>query len=377
MFSRIKHKDNIEQRNEDGIYFARPIVLIWWKFSRNKLAVISLFILIIIYTIAIFCEFVAPSDPHAISADRVYMPPQRVHFSWENRHFYVHPHKTSFDPGTLASIHEPDTEIVVPLGLLVRGSTYRLWGLFESDLRLFGPKDITQSDLLYLFGTDRLGRDMLSRIIFGIRISTSIGLLGIVISFVIGILIGGISGYLGGTVDLVIQRIIEFISCIPTFPLWMALSAALPLHWPQLYVYVGIVVVLSLVGWTEIARLVRNKFISLREEDFVKAARLAGAGKMRIIFKHMLPSFTSFLIASMTLAIPGMILGETTLSFIGLGLREPTISWGIILQDAQNLNSIILYPWLFTPVIVLLITVLAFNFLGDGLRDAADPYSIN
>jgi len=367
--------ENLIQADNEKLYMARPFVMMWWKFKKNKLAVVSLFVLFFIYLIAIFCEFVAPMDPAFISAEVVYMPPQRLRFSWQNKSFYINPYKPGYDPKTLLKIYEPDYEKDVYLGFLARGSSYKLWNVFESDLHLFGVKDKSENDFMHLFGTDRLGRDMLSRVIYGVRISTSIGLIGIFISFIVGILIGGLSGYLGGTVDLIVQRVIEFISCIPTIPLWMSLSAALPLHWPQMYVYMGIVLILSLVGWTGIARIVRNKFISLREEDFIKAARIAGAGKIRIIFVHMLPSFTSFLIASLTLSIPGMILGETSLSFIGLGLREPTISWGIILQDAQNLNSILLYPWLFIPVLILLITVLSFNFLGDGLRDAADPYS--
>lgn len=232
---------------------------------------------------------------------------------------------------------------------------YKLWGIFESDIHLFGVK----KGYIYLAGTDRMGRDLLSRIIYGTRITTNIGLFGILISFIIGILLGGISGYFGGWVDMLIQRIIEFIISMPTYPLWMALSAALPLIWYQLWVYMGIVVILSLVSWAGLAQVVRAKFISLREEEFVKAAKVAGASEMRIILKHMVPSFMSYLIASMTLSIPGMILGETSLSFFGLGLREPIVS-----------NT-----WLLLLALAVVITVLAFNFMGDGLRDAADPYS--
>lgn len=373
----VEEEERLEESDEgEQLYLAKPIVMMWWKFKKNKLAVVSLIVLILIYLIAAVCEFVAPTDPYAIHSDRAYMPPQSIHFVGKNGFSivpYVNPYKVGFDPMTLAKVYEPDKTVEYKLGFFVHGTPYKLWGLFETDVHLFGTQD--PEGYFHPFGTDRMGRDMLSRIIYGVRISTSIGMLGIIISLVLGVLLGGISGYFGGVVDLIIQRIIEFISCIPTYPLWMALSAALPLHWPQLWVYMGIVVILSLVGWTGMARTVRAKFISLREEDFVRAAKVVGASNMRIIIKHMVPSFVSYLIASMTLSIPSMILGETSLSFIGLGLREPTISWGVILQQAQNLNSIVSYPWLLIPAVILLITVLAFNFVGDGLRDAADPYS--
>ena len=371
-------EDNRAEGMDEGeeLYMAKPIVMMWWKFRKNKLAVVSLIVLLLIYLIAAFCEFVAPTDPYEIHSDRAYMPPQQIHFVGQNGFSlipYVNPYVVGYDPVTLAKVYQSDETVEYKLGFFVHGTPYRLWGLFETDIHLFGTRDPEGS--FHPFGTDRMGRDMLSRIIYGVRISTSIGMVGIIISLVLGVLLGGISGYFGGVVDLVIQRVIEFISCIPTYPLWMALSAALPLHWPQLWVYMGIVVILSLVGWTGMARTVRAKFISLREEDFVRAAKVVGASNMRIIVKHMVPSFVSYLIASMTLSVPSMILGETSLRFIGLGLREPTISWGVILQQAQNLSSIINYPWLLIPALILLVTVLAFNFVGDGLRDAADPYS--
>lgn len=369
-----QYPDIYETEQEENIYIARPIVMMWLKFRKNKLAVISLVILIIIYLISIFCEFIAPCDPHVVNQEKVYMPPQKIRFVGKEGFSlrpFVNGYKLTYDQKTLARKYVLDEEVEYPIKLFVRGHKYKLWNIIESDIHLFGA----EGDEVHLAGTDRMGRDLLSRIIYGTRISTSIAVIGILLSFIIGVLLGGISGYYGGVIDLVIQRIIEFISCIPTYPLWMTLSAALPLHWPQLWVYIGIVVILSLVGWAGIARVVRAKFISLREEDFIKAAKVTGASNIRIIVKHMLPSFISYLIASMALAIPGMILGETSLSFIGLGLREPTISWGVILMGAQNLNSIVSYPWLLFPALVLVITVLSFNFLGDGLRDAADPYS--
>lgn len=363
------------EETSEKIYVARPIVMMWWKFRKHKLAVISVFVLLLVYLIGAICEFVAPQDPLLIDDKKVYMPPQALHFVGKNGFSlrpFVYGYDTGIDPATLGRTYTVNRDKEYPIKLFVRGTPYKMWGVIESDIHLFG---VEGEGYMHLLGTDRMGRDLLSRIIYGTRISTSIGLLGILISFVIGVLVGGISGYVGGVVDLTIQRIIEFITSIPTYPLWMALSAALPLHWPQLWVYMGIVVILSLVGWAGLARVVRGKFISLREEDFIRAAQVAGCSRMRIIVKHMVPSFMSYLIASMTLSVPGMILGETSLSFIGLGLREPIISWGVILSDAQNLNSVVRYTWLLLPALAVAITVLAFNFMGDGLRDAADPYS--
>ena len=358
----------------ERIYVARPIVMMWWKFKKHKLAVVSLVVLVLVYLTGAACEFAAPQDPLEINDKAVYMPPQTIHFVGKNGFSlvpFVYGYDVGTDPKTMGRRYTINKDAEYPVKLFARGTPYTMWGFIHSDIHLFGVED----GYMHLAGTDRMGRDLLSRIIYGVRISTSIGLLGILISFIIGVLVGGISGYLGGTVDMVLQRLIEFITSIPTYPLWMALSAALPLTWPQLWVYAGIVVILSLVGWAGLARVVRGKFISLREEDFIKAARVTGCGNMRIIVKHMVPSFMSYLIASMTLSVPGMILGETSLSFIGLGLREPMISWGVILSDAQNLNSVVRYTWLMLPALAVSITVLAFNFLGDGLRDAADPYT--
>jgi peptide/nickel transport system permease protein len=263
-----------------------------------------------------------------------------------------------------------------PISFFVHSYPYKFWGLFETDLHFVGanvdPNDLNQT--FYLLGSDRLGRDQLSRILYGTRISLSIGLVGMTMSFFLGILLGGISGLYGGMIDTVIQRIIEFLRSVPTTPLWMALSAALPPTWPPVRVYFGITIILSFISWTGLARVVRSKFLSLREEDFVMAARIAGTGEMRIIFSHLLPSFLSYIIASLTLSIPGLILSETSLSFIGLGLRPPTISWGVLMKEAQNLVVVAKAPWLLIPGLFIVVTVLSFNFMGDGLRDAADPY---
>jgi peptide/nickel transport system permease protein len=286
----------------------------------------------------------------------------------------VNPLRLQQDPTTRGISFVPDTSIWYPIEIIGHGAAYKLWGVIPLDLHLFRVDAPPQDQAFFLMGTDRLGRDMFSRVIHGARLSLSIGLVGVALSFALGILFGGLSGYYGGWVDTVVQRVIEFLRSIPRIPLWMALAAAVPPKWPIEYTYFAITLILSLVGWTGLARVVRGRFLSLREEDFVLAARLSGARERRIIFRHMLPSFASHIIASVTLAIPGTILGETALSFLGLGLRDPAISWGVLLQDAQNLQAMALSPWLLLPAVPLVMTIMAFNFLGDGLRDAADPY---
>jgi peptide/nickel transport system permease protein len=284
------------------------------------------------------------------------------------------------DPETRRSIYTENTAVIYPIKLFTQGSTYKFWGLWETDIHLFGldlQPDIPEEEQprVMLMGADRVGRDVFTMTVYGSRISLSIGLIGVFISLGVGIVIGGISGFYGGIIDNFIQRIIEFIRSIPQIPLWMALSAALPLEWPVLKVYFAISIILSLVGWTNMARVVRGRFLAMREEDFILSARLTGSSEARIILVHMVPSFLSHIIASLTLAVPYMILSETSLSFIGLGLRAPAISWGVLLAEAQNVRSIALTPWVFWPAVAVIATVLAFNFLGDGLRDAADPYA--
>ena len=355
---------------------ASPRQLMWWRFRKHKLALVAVLILIGLYLGALFWEFLAPYDPHRHDVQLIFAPPQGLHvFDEDGFHFppYVFGLTGKRDPVTLKKIYEIDPAVKQPIHFLVRGDPYKLWGIVESDLHLFGLESNDQ--VVYLIGADELGRDMLSRILAASRISLSIGFVGVILTFVLGILIGGFSGYYGGNFDFVTQRLIEFIRSIPTIPLWLGLSAAIPNNWPVTRVYFAIVVILSFIGWTSLARVVRGKFLSLREEDFIMAARFVGTSERRIILRHMVPSFQSHIIAAMTLAIPAMILAETSLSFLGLGMRPPALSWGVLLKSATNLTAVALFPWLLIPAIPVIITVLAFNFLGDGLRDAADPFA--
>lgn len=372
-----KNREELKENGfEEKIFTASQWQLIWWKFLRHKVAVTSLVILLVLYLSAIFAEFIAPYNPNKEDVLYTYCPPIRIHFIDEKGRFHLRPFvyklDKAFDPVTLNETYTEDKTTKYFIKLLAHGEPYKLWGIFPSNIHLFG---VEGDGKLFLFGTDKMGRDIFSRIVHGSRISLSIGLVGITISLFLGIIIGGISGYFGGTTDMVIQRIIEFLRSIPTLPLWMALSVALPPQWPVTKVYFGITVILSLLGWPGLARVIRGKFMALKEEDFVMAAKLAGADELRIIFVHLLPSFYSHIIASITLSIPGMILGETSLSFLGLGLQPPAISWGVLLKDAQSIHALANCPWLLIPGIFIAITVLSFNFLGDGLRDAADPYS--
>ncbi len=358
---------------QERFYRASQWKIMWWKFKRHRIAVISAVILLLFYGSTLVSEVIAPYDLHTRNTQHIYAPPQEIHLFHEGRFVgpFVYGYRMRLDMQTLKREYTPDPQQVQPVRFFCLGDEYRFWGLVEGSFHLFCP---AQGGMLYLLGTDRLGRDLLSRIIYGTRISLTVGLLGIVVSFVIGITLGGISGYYGGWVDTLIQRFNEMVRSFPELPLWMALSAALPVNWSPILVVFGITIILGLLDWPGLARAVRSKLLSLREEDFAAAAVLMGAKPSRVIGRHLLPSFTSHLIASATLSVPSMILGETALSFLGLGLRPPVTSWGVLLNEAQNINVVALYPWLMLSVVPVFLVVLAFNFMGDGLRDAADPY---
>lgn len=364
--------------NPRDVAIASQWQLIRWSFRRHKLAMFGLWVIALFYVLSLFCEIVAPDDPSEQNRRAVYHPPQAIHFidrqedgGWRIKP-YVWEMDRERDPDTLAISYTPSGDKIY-LNLFGRGDSYKMWGLFDWDVHLLATEN--PRDHYYLFGADRLGRDMFSRVMYGTRVSMSIGLVGVAIAMVLGIALGGASGYYGGRVDAVIQRLIEFTLSLPTIPIWLALAAALPPSWPIYQQYFVITLIVSLVGWTELGRVVRGRFLAMKNEDFVIAARLDGASEGRIIFRHMLPSLTSHIIASLTLAIPLMILAETALSFLGLGLQPPAISWGVLLKEAQNIRSISQAPWLFVPGGFVVVAVLAFNFLGDGMRDAADPYS--
>ena len=358
---------------QSNVYLASQWRLMWWKFKRHRMALISGIFLLLAYGSILICEILAPYNLHSRHVDFIYSPPQSVHLFHEGSFIgpFVYGREMRLNMDTLKREYRDNLKDVQPIRFFCRGDPYRFWGLFEADFHLVCPAANGQ---LFLFGTDRLGRDMLSRIFYGARVSLSIGLFGVTVSFALGIIIGGIAGYEGGVIDLVVQRIIEVLQSLPSIPLWLALAAIMPVTWSPLLVYFAITIILGLLDWTGLARAVRSKLLALREEDYVVAAQLMGAPKRRIIARHLIPGFLSHLIASATLAVPGMILGETALSFLGLGLRPPITSWGVLFTEAQNVSVVALYPWLMTPVIPVILVILAFNFLGDGLRDAADPY---
>lgn len=371
---------------DDSYYMASQWKLMGAKFRKHRLARFSLGLLCVMYFVAIFAEVFATQGLTAYASEYTNAPPSRIHFRDTDGKFNLRPFIYEIvkerDPETLRKYYREDTNIAYPIYFFTSGNEYEMWGFIPGKFHLFtakikgGAED--GSDLigpLFPIGTDLLGRDIYSRMIMGGRISLSIGFVGVIISLVLGVVIGGISGYFGGWIDNAIQRLIEILRSFPSIPLWLALSAAIPPNIPPLRVYFFITIILSFLGWTGLARKVRSKFIALREEDYVMAAKVSGTSAFRIIRTHMVPGFLSYLIVDVSLSIPRMILSETSLSFLGLGIRSPITSWGVLLQEAQSVQTVALYPWLLTPVFAVIVTVLAFNFLGDGLRDAADPYT--
>lgn len=375
MLDKLKFGRNKKKVKDEKYYFASQWTLMWRKLKQHKLAKMSIAILMFLYLQALFGQFIAPYSLESYDSNFNNSPPTRIRFVDNEGKFHLRPFiygkDVERDPETFRKIYIDNPEKVYPIKFWVEGEPYKFWGIFETNRHLYG---IEGDQKVFIFGSDRMGRDMYSRIVLGSQISLFIPLMGVSISFVLGILIGSISGYFGGWIDVVIQRIIEVIRSFPTLPLWMALAAAIPPNIPVVPMFFFITIILSLLSWTGLARVVRSKFISLKTEDFIMAAKVSGVGDFRIILTHMIPGFLSYLVVQMTLSIPGMILGETSMSFLGLGIRSPATSWGVLLQEAQKVQNVALYPWKLIPLIFVVITVLAFNFFGDGLRDAADPY---
>ena len=358
---------------QERYYMASQWQLMWWKFIRHRLALISGGFLLLMYGSILISEFLAPYNLHSRNINAIYSPPQSIHLFHDGSLVgpFVYGTHYKLNLTNLRREYTEDISKIYKINFFCKGDEYSFWGVGKGNSHLFC---VEEGGTLFLLGTDRLGRDILSRIMYGARISLTIGLIGIMMSFVLGMVIGGVAGYYGGVTDLIVQRMIEVLQSFPQIPLWMALSAVLPVTWSPILIYFGITMILAMLDWTGLARAVRSKLLALREEDYCLAAQLMGAKPKRIIGRHLMPGFMSHLIASATLSIPTMILGETALSFLGLGLRPPITSWGVLLNEAQNISVVALYPWLILPVVPVVLVILAFSFLGDGLRDAADPY---
>ena len=358
--------------------FLTPRQLMSIRFRRNKMAVFAMWFLGFLYLAVLFAPIIGPYDKSHRFTKHLYLPPREIHIrgedgSWQRPFVYAVKIETNKETFTRDFVEDRSQQY--PIQFFVKGDPYKLWGLWKMDFHLYGVENAEEVGPIFLLGGDKFGRDLFGRVLYGGRISLTIGLVGVSISLFIGLLLGGLSGLYGGVVDNLIQRLIEFIRSIPTVPLWMGLAAALPADWPQLRIYFGITLILSFISWTSLARVVRGKFLSLRDEDFVLAAQSAGANQWYLIWQHLVPSFMSYVLVDATLAVPGMIIGETALSFLGLGLVSPTVSWGVMLKDAQQLVEIAIHPWILWPAMFVVATVLALNFIGDGLRDAADPYA--
>lgn len=369
-----KDKERTEADAAPRVFVATQRQLIWWRFRKHKLAMAGLIIVILFYLVAAFADFLAYADPQAVNAQRAYVPPHSISFFDHGHVLATHPVVGTRDPLTFQRVYTSDPNTSIPVTFFAHGYHYKLLGLIPTDIHLIGTKGAKAENSLFLFGTDEQGRDIFSRLLVATRTSLLIGLAGVALSIILGVALGGISGYYGGIVDTVIQRSIEILRSIPTIPLWMGVAAAMPQGWSVQRVYLVITLIISAIGWTELARVVRGRVLQIRNEDFVTAAELVGSRPRRIIFVHIVPLFASHIIAATTLALPLMIVSETSLSFLGLGLRAPAISWGVMLQQAQNVQTIVLSPWMMLPVVPVVVAILAFNFLGDGLRDAADPY---
>jgi len=359
---------------QEKFYMAGQWRLMWWRFRRHRPAVVSAVFLVLVYLSTLISEWIAPYDLHVRHSQYIFAPPQKIHFVHEGDFIgpFVYGLKASRDLETLQRVYKEDRNKPEKLRFFCRGESYKFWSLFDASFHFVCP---AEGGTMFLAGTDRLGQDMLSRIVYAARISMTIGLVGITLSFSLALLLGGLAGYYGGWVDLVVQRLTEILKSFPHLPLWLALSAALPVTWSPLLIYFGITLILALLDWPSLGRAVRSKLLALREEDYTLAAEMMGAKPSRIIGRHLLPAFMSHLIASATLSIPSMILAETALSFLGLGLRPPITSWGVLLNEATDINVVAVNWWLMLPVVPVILVILAYQFLGDGMRDAADPYA--